>query len=242
MTLFLRRRVFGVPVYRWAALLILVLALVTLSVFIRGRLDLDWNVASLRGFVQSLGIWGPAAYIGILTFRFVFLIPTELLLVAAGILFGPVHGTIYAGLGMFFSGLVKYIAVVMIGRDALLNQLPDRLRHWVRSMAEKRMSAWALMGVCAYPFFPKHVFQFAALLSGMSLMVYVVSVLVGSTVRAALFATLGEAIFTGRGLILVTLILIVMIALPMTIRSWRRWVLAPFNSSHQRQAPKGRMS
>ena len=230
------------PVYRWAALGALILVLVALSAFIRGRLDLDWNVASLRGFVQSLGIWGPAAYIGILTFRFVFLIPTELLLVAAGILFGPVNGTIFAGLGMFFSGLVKYVAVMAIGRDALLHQLPDRLGDWVRSMAETRMSAWALMGVCAYPFFPKHVFQFAALLSGMRVMVYALSVLVGSTVRASLFATLGEAIFTGAGLIAVTLILIVIIAAPMTIPSWRRWVLAPLNALPKRQDPKERSS
>ncbi len=221
----------GVPVYRWMVLGAIGLALLVLSVLIRGHLDIDWSVESLRTFVQSLGVWGPLAYIGILTFRFVFLIPTGLLLLASGIMFGPVYGTLYAGLGMFGSGLLKYGAVQILGRDVMLDKLPARLQAWVKDMARRKMSAWALVGVCAYPFFPKHVFQFAAILSGMRLRIYAPAVLMGSFVRAAIFANVGEAIYSGSGLIAATAILIAGLVLPMCVPPWRRWMLGPLRTS-----------
>lgn len=228
----LQSSLLGVPFYRWMVLGAIALTLLLLSILIRGHLDIEWSVESLRTFVQSLEVWGPLAYIGILTFRFVFLIPTGLLLLASGIMFGPVYGTLYAGLGMFGSGLLKYGAVQIVGRDVMLDRLPARLQIWVKDMARRKMSAWALAGVCAYPFFPKHVFQFAAILSGMRLRIYAPAVLMGSFVRAAIFANVGEAIYSGTGLIAATAILIAGLVLPMCVPPWRRWMLGPLRAPH----------
>jgi uncharacterized membrane protein YdjX (TVP38/TMEM64 family) len=223
----LSTKLFGIAVSRWLILAGVGLALLAVSVIIRDRLNIEWSVFSLRDFVETLGVWGPLAFIGILTFRFLFLIPTGILLLGAGILFGPAYGTLYAGIGMFLSGMLKYLVASIIGRDAILKQLPTLAQGWLRSMADKKMSAWGLAGICAYPFFPKHVFQFAAILSGMSLAAFVPSVLAGSFVRAAIFANLGEAIYSGAGLIAATGLLLAALALPLAIAPWRRWLLAP---------------
>lgn len=221
------RKVFGVPLYRWLLLIAIWGGLVLLSFQIRGRLNIEWSLESLRAFVEGLGVWGPIAYIAILVFRFVVLIPTGLLLLAGGVIFGPVYGTLYAGLGMFGSGMLKYAFAVIVGRDAILGTLPPRLQNWVRELAKGRMSAYALGGVCAYPFFPKHIFQFAAILSGMGLATYIVAILVGSFIQAFLFANLGEAIYSGAGLVVASGLLIAGLVLPMLVPSWRRWMLAP---------------
>jgi len=226
----LLRKVFGVPVYRWLLLAGVMILLLSLSVLIRGQLDIEWSLESLRGFVGKLGVWGPIAFIGILTFRFLFLIPTGLLLLAGGVIFGPVYGTLYAGLGMFFSGMLKYGFLAIVGRKAFLSVLPARLQVWVGKLAQGRMSAWALGGFCAYPFFPKHVFQYAAILSGMDLPRYVVAVLAGSLVQSFLFANLGEAIYSGAGIALSAGLLLSAIVLPLAVPSWRRWMLAPLRS------------
>ncbi|MEM7766063.1 MAG: VTT domain-containing protein [Pseudomonadota bacterium] len=231
------RKVFGVPVYRWLLLAGVWLGLVFVSFHIRAQLDIEWSLESLRAFVTALGFWGPLTYIGILTFRFLFLIPTGLLLLAGGVLFGPIFGTMYAGLGMFFSGLLKYAFATIVGRDAILGGLPPRLQTWVREMAKGRMSAWALAGVCAYPFFPKHIFQFAAILSGMGLLTYICAVLAGSFARAFLFANVGEALYSGAGLALATGLLLAGLVLPMAVPSWRRWMLAPLKSPEAKEAP-----
>ena len=225
------------PVYRWLLLAVVWIGLVALSFLIRGRLDIEWSLESLRAFVEGLGALGPLVYVGILTFRFLFLIPTGLLLLAGGILFGPVYGTLFAGLGMFFSGLLKYAFAAIVGRDAILDSLPMRLRDWVREMARGRMSAWALGGVCAYPFFPKHLFQFAAILSGMGFAIYMSAVFIGRFARAFLFANVGEALYSGAGLGLASGALLAGRVLPLSIPSWRRWMLAPLTSRPIRKTP-----
>jgi uncharacterized membrane protein YdjX (TVP38/TMEM64 family) len=213
-------------------LAIAVLALVGLSIIIRGQLNIEWSVASLRAFVNQLGAWGPIAFIGILAFRFLFLVPTSLLLLAAGLLFGAVFGTLYAGIGLFLSGMVKYAIALTVGRDALLKQLPDKVRDWVASLASRNLSAWALTGLCAYPFMPKHAFQIAAILSGMRISIYALAVLAGGFIQAAMFAFIGEAIFTESGLITATAVMLAALLLPLCVPSWRRWLVASMQS-HQ---------
>jgi uncharacterized membrane protein YdjX (TVP38/TMEM64 family) len=227
MTAILNRTVFGVAVYRWAVLAAIGITLLIVSVIVRRQLDLEWNVESLRRFVEGLGFWGPLAYMAILTLRFVVLIPTSILLLAAGVLFGPAYGTLYAGLGLLGSGMWKYGLATVVGRDVLLAQLPDRIARWVKRTAERKMSVWALGGACAYPFFPKQFFQFAAILSGMSLIAYVIAIVAGSFIQAAIFAYVGEAIYSGTGLVSATIALLSLLIIPMIVPPWRRWIMAP---------------
>jgi uncharacterized membrane protein YdjX (TVP38/TMEM64 family) len=234
----LTRKIFGVAVFRWAILGAIGLALLAASFVVRERLNLEWNVESLRRFVQSLGLWGPLAYIAILTLRFIVLIPTSILLLAAGMMFGPVYGTLYAGIGLFGSGMWKYGLASIVGRDVMLAQLPERLQQWVRRVAEQKMSAWALAGVCAYPFFPKQIFQFAAILSGMSLIVYVAAITIGGFIQAAIFANIGEAIYSGAGLATATGLFVAALLIPLIVPSWRRWMLAPITAARGIDTPK----
>ena len=230
----LARLIFGIPVYRWMLLVVAALTLVGLSIIIRGQLNIEWSVASLRAFVDRLGAWGPVAFIGILAFRFLFLVPTSLLLLAAGLLFGAMFGTLYAGIGLFLSGMVKYAIALTVGRNALLKQLPDRLSNWVTALARRNLSAWALAGLCAYPFMPKHAFQIAAILSGMRISSYALAVLAGGFLQAAVFAFIGEAIFSQSGLITATAVMLAALLLPLLVPSWRRWLIASTQSDQQK--------
>lgn len=223
----LHTSLFGTPLYRWLLLAGVFLILLGASFVIRSQFDIEWTISSVQNFVDSLGAWGPIAFIGILTFRFLFLIPTELLLLAAGLVFGPGEGTLYAGLGITGSGLLKYAFVSVVGSDVLLNQLPKTVQQWMVSISTKKMSVWALGGVCAYPFLPKHIFQFGAILSGMSLAPYIAAIMTGGFIRAAIFTNIGEAISGGASLVAASIILLVCLALPISVPPWRRWMLAP---------------
>lgn len=235
----LHRKVFGVALSRWMLLAALLAVLVVLSVIIRERLDLDWSVASVRDFIAGLGPWGPIAFIGVLTFRFLFLIPTELLLIAAGVLFGVLLGTWYASLGLLGSGILKIILVRIIGRRAILAQVPSRVRAFVEGAAQKRLSAWALFGGCAYPFLPKHFFQLAAILSNMDMRAYLGAVYVGGGVQAAVFASLGHAVMSGAGIAASAVVLLAALLLPMAYPPTRRWLLAPFTTPTSHSAASG---
>lgn len=225
------RTFLGVALYRWVLLGGVLSALLAVSIYLRGQLNIEWSAQSIRAFVLSLGMWGPLSYIGILVFRFLFMVPSGLLLLAAGMLFGPLYGTLYAGLGLFGSALLKFGLVSLVGQQIVLRQLPERLQTWVANAAQRRSSMWALGGICAYPVIPKHVFQFLAILSGMTLIAYIFAVATGSMVRAGIFAIAGEALYSGSGLISVSIILLILTLAPLCVSRWRRWMLAPLQLS-----------
>lgn len=229
----LRPRVFsGVTLFRWVLLGVLLLCLLALSIYLRNQLNIEWSIESLRAFVLSLGVWGPVLYVGILVFRFLFLIPSGLLLLASGILFGPFYGALYAGLGLTGSALWKFGVVSIVGQDIVRRQLPLGMGQWFASAANRKSSVWALAGICAYPFIPKHLFQFAAIFSEMALPAYAFAVTTGSFVRAGAFASAGELLYSGTGMVVFSIGFIVVLTVPLCIAPWRRWMLAPLRSNH----------
>ena len=211
-----RRVWMGVPLSRWAFLGVVVLAAGVLSIAVRERLGLEWTVASLRAFVFDAGIWGPVVYIAILTFRFAVLVPSSILLTASGLCFGAVPGMLYATVGLTLSGLLKFAVATIAGRDVLLRQLPGRWRD-AFAVGDRRATAGGLAIVCAYPFGPKHVFQIAAILSGISFGRYLLAIASGSNFRAGAFALLGDAVATGKGMLLVSLVLLGIAAIPLLV-------------------------
>lgn len=220
------RELLGISTGRWILLGLIAIALAGLSLAVRDRLDLEWSVASLRALVDRAGPWGPAVYVAILAFRFAVLVPSSILLTAAGICFGAVPGTLYATLGLTLSALLKYAVASVAGRDFLLRQLPPK---WQAGLAvgDRRSTVGGLAFICAYPFGPKHVFQIAAILSAMSLWKYVLAVAAGAKFRAGAFAVLGDALVTGRGLALVTGLLVLVAVVPLTVPRWRAWLISP---------------
>ena len=216
----------GISAARWAALAAVACGLGLLSVFVRDALALEWSVASLRELVGRAGWWGPLFYIGVLTFRFAVLVPSSILLTAAGICFGAVPGALYATVGLTLSSLLKYAIASIAGRDFLLRQLPVNWRSRL-AVGDLRSTAGGLAVVCAYPLGPKHVFQIAAILSGMSFVRYVVAVSAGATFRAGAFSFLGDAVATGQGIVLLSSILLLIAVIPLAVPTWRRWLLSP---------------
>ncbi len=223
--IFATRGFLGVSTARWLAAAAIVLGLGVASVFVRNALSLEWSVASLRDLVARAGWWGPALYIGILTFRFAVLIPSTILLTAAGICFGGAAGTLYATIGLTFSALLKFGVASVVGRDLLLRQLPRRWRDGL-AVGDQAETAGGLGLICAYPFGPKHIFEIAAILAGISLLRYTFAVFAGSAFRAGAFAFFGDAIATGEGVVATALVLLAVGLLPLAVPSWRRWLLA----------------
>ncbi len=215
----------GVPRTRSLLLLATVAALGLASIHLREALALEWSVESLRALVARAGFWGPALYVAILAFRFAVLVPSSLLLIASGLCFGALAGTLYATLGLLLSGLLKFALASVVGRDLLLRQLPPDWRATL-AVGERRSTVGGLTLVCAYPFGPKHFFQIAAILSGISLWKYVLAVGSGAAFRAGAFATLGEAVASGRGVLLVSALLLVAGGLPLVVPRWRAWLFS----------------
>src|SRR5262245_56456685 len=90
-----RRRVVGPMLARRLSLLWIVAGLVVLAVIYRDQLD----VPRIRAFVDAMGPWGPALFVLVYFIAPALLLPGLPLDLAAGILFGPLWGTVYVMVG-----------------------------------------------------------------------------------------------------------------------------------------------
>ena len=182
--------------------------------FLRDALGLDWSTASVRALVDGFGVWAPLLFISLVTFRLIVMIPSQILLAAAGLLFGVKMGTIYGALGMTLSALLNFAVVRVAGIDAIRDRLPRRLDGAIAA-ARSNVGAGALAIAAGYPVGPISAFQVGAALTGMTFLSYSVAVAAGSTVRAATYSYFGSTLFEGRQLLAGAAVVVAAAILPL---------------------------
>ena len=68
----------------WIATIALTILLAG-GTWLRTALGVEWSPESVRATVRDAGIWAPLLFIALVTFRLVILIPSQILLAAAGL-------------------------------------------------------------------------------------------------------------------------------------------------------------
>jgi uncharacterized membrane protein YdjX (TVP38/TMEM64 family) len=191
----------------------------------RSALGLEWSVASVRGVVESLGLWAPLGFVLLVALRSPLLLPSQLILTVAGLCFGVVRGTLYGGLGLLLSGLVVFSVVRWMGAELLRERVPGGLRRTLEA-AGRRGGAALLAAASAYPVGPVTLVQAAAGMVGMGWASFVVAAGAGSLVRAWLYAYFGNSLVEGRlAHVGVALALLALCLLPLghpRVRAWLR--------------------
>jgi uncharacterized membrane protein YdjX (TVP38/TMEM64 family) len=207
----------------WAGILLVVALLA--AIWLGGRwLGLEWSVESLRATVGALGAWAPVAFVALVVFRSLFLLPGPLLLTASGLLFGASFGALWSALGLTLSALLQYAVVRWIGGDTLIAQLGPVHAGAIR-VVRTRAGGAILALASAYPAGPPiAVAQLAAAVAGMQPALFASAVLLGSAVRAASFAWLGNALLEGRGLAAAAALLLALAGLPLLLPRTRAWL------------------
>jgi len=211
---------------RWGALAI-VAVLLGVAFFARTRLGISWDLDGLRGFVEGLGPWGPIAFIGVVTFRTVLVVPSQLALIAGGICFGTTGGTLYGALGLLASGLLVFVLTRWLGADAVRRRVPAAVQRALAAAGSRGGAALVAIGT-GYPVGNVTGYHAAAALTPMRLDVFTLAVASGSLLRAWIYSFFGNAILERSGWELVAIALAVGLAavlLPLLhprVRSWTR--------------------
>ncbi|MFQ5418465.1 MAG: TVP38/TMEM64 family protein [Myxococcota bacterium] len=216
-----------------AAIAVVAIAVIA-SFFVRESLEVEWTAESVRAAVEQAGFWGPVIFLMMMTFRFVVLIPSPILLSAAGICFGVAAGTLYGGLGLLLSALLKFAVAKLLGRELLIAHLPQSARQRLK-LANSRLGIGALGAASGYPIGPAGIIHVGAILSGMRIVPFTLAVGVGSVLRAALFSYFGNAFTQGEGLVLATLLLIGVAVVPLAVPPWRAWIVDQVSAARTSQ-------
>jgi uncharacterized membrane protein YdjX (TVP38/TMEM64 family) len=177
---------------RWFALAALAL-LLGVAWFARTRLGISWDLDALRALVDGLGVWGPAAFVAVVTFRTVLFVPSQLALIAGGICFGTTGGTLFGALGLLASGLLVFTLTRWLGADAVRSRVPAAVQRALAAAGSRGGAVLVGIGT-GYPVGNVTGYHAAAALTPMRVDVFTVAVGLGSLGRAWTYAFFGNAI------------------------------------------------
>jgi len=218
------------PFFRRLAIVAACLAvLVVAGHWLRARLGIELNVdvEAVRAFTAKLGPMAPILFVLVVAARALLWLPSQVVLIAAGLCFGTGLGALVGGAGLMISGVFLFVLARYAGRESIEGWVGGRGRALLALAAEPR-GAVALAIASSYPLAPLSPLQASAGLTAMPLASFVPAAFFGGTIRAATYAFFGDAMVEldawqiAGALALVA----VVVALPLASPAGRRWLRA----------------
>ena len=148
-------------------------------------------VAALSG-LRGTGSAGVATFAALYTAATVALVPGGILQGAAGFLYGPVVGFLFAWPMGAITGSVSFVLGRTVLRDVVAARLSGRLGRLDRALAESGTLVVALLRIS--PLSPFNVFHYALGLTAVTWRQFFVGTLLGSIPPALLFVYIGSTV------------------------------------------------
>ena len=214
--------------------------LLVVFALLRHQLGLAYDPESLRAAVGGLGIWGPLVFIGIVAFRVPLGMPSQLVLIGGGLVFGTLVGTLYGALGLTVSAGVLFATSRWAGQESIMARVPTRLQP-LFDIAGSRFGASFIALGTGYPFGPITMYHLIAGVTKLPAVLFLAAVAVGSTVRAATFTYFGSSLMSGeadRVLQASALLLLAGLA-PLAFPGPRAWLLQAIGRGKPQNAGEG---
>lgn len=136
--------------------------------------------------------WAPAVLIAGYTLLCPLGIPPSPMMVAGGMVFGPVWGSVYNVLGIFLGAASTFLLGRLLGRDLILHLAGNRMKKVERSIA-RQGGFWGLAGIRFLPL-PFVLVNYAAALAGIRPGLFLGSSLVGFCLSVPIFTYFAAAI------------------------------------------------
>lgn len=155
----------------------------------------EWfeNPRLIKSEVQSWGLWGPLAYIGLYAFGPSFLVPGAIMTIAGGLAFGALWGAIWSMIGADLGALIAFGAGRFLGRSFVENLIGDRFRKLLAKLA--RNGFYIILYLRIVPVIPYNALNLLAGASPISFSDYFWASAIGMVPGTILFAVLGDALW-----------------------------------------------
>lgn len=207
---------------KWMGFVILGLSLLALGIFVRDRLGIDLDPESIRQWVLSAGPVAPVLCVAMVAGRSVIGLPSQLVLIVAGLSFGIFWGTVYGALGLEISGLITFQLARVAGRESVHRKIPERLRPIIARAGERPGAVFIAVGT-GYPIGVLTAYHALAGVTPMKFRVFAFALALGATARAATYAYFGNSLMAGelKLVVIATGVILGLLALPLAFPAGR---------------------
>ncbi len=222
---------------RWSIVLLAIGMLLFIGSRLRGELGIELDVGSVRTFAEGLGPLGPLLFVAVVAMRSFLALPSQVVLMAAGLCFGTAIGTLVGGTGLLLSGLGIFLAIRFAGAQQVTDRLGGRFDGLMEALGHRAGAVVLALG-SGYPISPLSPIHAVASLTPMSIGLFSLAAFVGGLLRAAIFAFFGNAITESSRseLLLASGALLLILAIPFSFRTGRSWLRRLFGLDQERVA------
>lgn len=163
--------------------------------------------------INSLGIFSPLIYIGIMAIAIVISpIPSLPLAAASGIIWGPLLGTIYSIIGAEIGALISFFIARRLGRNIVRKLLKKDIH--ISDKLIKKYGVYIIFIARLFPIFQFDVISYGAGLTKIDWKKFAIATFFGMIPATLAFTYLGKSIFINSiygvifGIILIALMLL----------------------------------
>jgi uncharacterized membrane protein YdjX (TVP38/TMEM64 family) len=157
--------------------------------FLREKIGIEWSASSIQQAVGDFGPLVPIAYVVLVMFRQALVLPSALLLTTAGLLFGAPMGTLLGAVGITLNAFTLFTGARLLGRNWVEPRI--RARYPKFEQHAKTAGPWLIALMTGHPMGVLTPFHFAAGVTRMTWLVFLVAVGPAAIVRAACYSFLG---------------------------------------------------
>ena len=183
-----------------------------------------WTQVGFQSYVAELGALGPAILVGAMAMRPFLGLPSGLILLTAGLLFGTVVGTFYGALGGTLGAVIAFGVARALGRDAVQRRIGGRLAAFDDYLT-RRGPPW-LAAYTAIPVSLLSPVYFTAGVTRMRAAPFTLAIAIGFVPRAGLYTFLGNTLREPSGANLALASGLVLLALVAVLLA-RRYLFPP---------------
>lgn len=177
---------------RWLIVLLVLAVIILVGGEFRRALGIEFDVESVRAFAEGLGPAGPILFIVVVALRSALALPSQVVLIAAGLCFGTLIGTLVGATGLMLSGLGVFLGVRYAGRDSVERRFGTRFNRVFDAAGHRAGAIFISLGM-GYPIAPLTPIQAAAGLTPMRISVFILAAFLGGVIRAGIFSYFGNA-------------------------------------------------
>lgn len=216
----------------------IVVVVFTAGTILRTRLGIEFEAEAVRDYVLGLGPAAPILFVFIVAGRALLGLPSQLVLIAAGLCFGTVVGSLVGGTGLMLSGIAVFAAARYAGRDVIAQRLGDGVQR-VLHFTSRRTGVVAFSLAFGYPISPLTPLHAAAGWTPMPTANFVAAAFAGGVIRAAVFAYFGNALVDASwtALLAPVAVLGIVLAVPLAFAEGRAWLRDVFLGRSNEERP-----